>query len=142
MLDGYLRTFRDDGVEGFMQCDATTATLARGPGPQRLAPSRLLRSKLQYLGMTRMLLQHCQPPGHRILSGRMRQLIDKAFGRKGVVRGTHGPPPLHRNADLGRGMQIYHEVGDLIGKIGRPFNRRRINAVLYRPTEWRRCTGD
>src|SRR5512134_760526 len=102
---------------------------ARAARRERLAPVRLRGGELEHAAVARMLGEKRTAQLERVLLRLARDLIKKAFGGEGGVRGAHGAPPLHGHADLRR-MQVHGEVGDVVGEVRGALDRSDVEAVL------------
>src|SRR5262249_29392185 len=125
LSDFDLGDLRHIGPEHVLEGDSTT-----GPFRQRLAPSRLLGSKLKNSLGARRLVEEGPTKGDRILLGGGRKLVHKAFRHKDIVRRTDAAPERRRNAWWFHAHKLNMEVRQVVGQIDRAFDRVRVEPVL------------
>ena len=112
-----------------MHGNAPPALLSRFARREGLAPARLLGREIERAAVPRVLGEEGAAILDRILFRRSRKLVHDRFGGKRGVGRAHRAPPLHRHRQRRR-MQFHQQVGDGVGQRRRPFDRRRIDAVL------------
>src|SRR5262245_9002311 len=120
-----LSYMRHVAAKGELQRYATPTSLGQG-----LAQISLFRVKVERCLGARRFVEQCPAIGDRILFRGGCQLVDKAFGDEGIVRGANAAPESGRNA---RGLHAHEfdmEVRQVVDQIDRTFRRVGIKAVL------------